>query len=553
MKPHYSDPSNELNKQEAGNNCEEEASLFGIDGHKGRGNDESKKTDDAEEVDDVQEKTLEVAQPKPPDGGYGWFVVLGCFISHVVFAGLDRSEGVFFLLLTAQFEQSAQLSSWPGAVVCTLQLILGPVANAVSSRFSVRFAVALGGAFMSIGLILSSFAPNIYLYFIAHAFIDGVGRGLSYVPGLYIVGTYFDKRVSLAAGVATAGSGCGTFVIVPLSQYLAENFGFQGTFLILAGFACHIFISAMLYRPLSVHFKLTEASKRRKMATVVCHKDSDDVGENIMLQHPGISSPGQTAHAHCIITTNSTWTPSSEPTKGKNKHNKQEDKRSCLTSSFKTWCPAEPMKTTSGNVFHLDLLRNPPFLMYCLSIFLFTMAFRAAFTFLPALIESKGISKSEAALALSAAGAVDTFGRITVGFLLDLPKLRPVRLLLYNLVILGVALAAFVLPSLGDFATFCVVSGVYGLMTGAYISQKSVVLADILDAQHLAGSLGILMVFQGLGGLLGPPLSGALKDFMGTFDESFYLGGGLLIISGLLMALCNIFNFLQKRKLHPMK
>lgn len=516
---------------------------------------------------EVDKNEFETSGPAAPDGGYGWFVVLGCFISHVVFAGFDRSEGVLFLLLTSKFQESAQLTSWPGAVVCTLQLLLGPLATAMSNRYSHRVSVMCGAVLVFLGTLLSAFSTSFSFYFICHGFIDGIGRGMAYVPGLTMVGLYFDKRAGLAVGLATSGAGIGTFVIVPFTQYLADGYGFQGTFLILSGVACHMFIAALLYRPLKMHYRSIQAARSRRKAEVYSEfADPSNQDETNILDvnttGTGNSetqiAPGATSveHVYTSITNNNKVPclethnlPRSSKIHESDFSNDKVHHDNCLLLSLQVCCPVDRNQKQSNRCFSFHLMKNPSFIMFCLSIFTFTMAFRAAFTFLPVLIESKGIPNSQAALALSAAGAVDTFGRIGTGFFLDLPRVRPFRLALYNLVIFTVGLVAFFLPLMRTITTFYVMSGVYGLLTGAYISQKSVVLADILDPPDVASSFGILMVFQGLGCLLGPPLAGALRDVFGSYDESFYLSGGLLFLAGLLMVLCNICNLLVNRKI----
>ena len=49
------------------------------------------------------------------------------------------------------------------------------------------------------------------------------------------------------------------------------------------------------------------------------------------------------------------------------------------------------------------------------------------------------------------------------------------------------------------------------VFAGAYVAQKSVILMDMLGAERLASSFGLLSFFQGLGNLVGPPLSGKLR------------------------------------------
>ena len=61
------------------------------------------------------------------------------------------------------------------------------------------------------------------------------------------------------------------------------------------------------------------------------------------------------------------------------------------------------------------------------------------------------------------------------------------------------------------FIEFCVVAAVFGLLIGTYTSQKSVILVDVVGAEGLNNSFAILIFFQGIGTLLGPPLTGMLS------------------------------------------
>jgi len=63
--------------------------------------------------------------------------------------------------------------------------------------------------------------------------------GMIYLPGVVIVGYYFDKKRALANGIATSGTGVGTLAFPPLMSWLIENYGWrQGSF-ILAGIGIH--------------------------------------------------------------------------------------------------------------------------------------------------------------------------------------------------------------------------------------------------------------------------------------------------------------------------
>ena len=55
----------------------------------------------------------------------------------------------------------------------------------------------------------------------------GVGREFITTSGQLMVNKYFRERVGLAMGLATAGSGVGSFCFAPLTNYLFQEFGFE--------------------------------------------------------------------------------------------------------------------------------------------------------------------------------------------------------------------------------------------------------------------------------------------------------------------------------------
>jgi predicted MFS family arabinose efflux permease len=65
-----------------------------------------------------------------------------------------------------------------------------------------------------------------------------------------MVGHYFEKYRAMATGVASCGSGVGTFVFAPLSVLLIENYGWKGAMWVIAGLALNGVVIGMLFRPL---------------------------------------------------------------------------------------------------------------------------------------------------------------------------------------------------------------------------------------------------------------------------------------------------------------
>ncbi|RUS73273.1 hypothetical protein EGW08_018968 [Elysia chlorotica] len=514
-------------------------------------------SDDKDVSEEKEDETL-----APPDGGYAWFVVLGSFLSHVLIGGLERSDGIFFLLFESKFKMGAALTAWPGAVASMMRLAMGPIASAICERWSVRACCMVGGLALGLVQMLSSFSENFYFLFVSHGFLQGISRGLLYCPSLILVNMYFEKRRSLATGLAASGVGVGTLVVVPLIQFLFDTYGFSGGYIVLSAICFNGMLFAMLYRPLFLHYKfagkkgpvikkptpseavmLSEMSDAadttslrsvRLGSSLSIHRDPElaqEVTHGLIPQRLGVKSPS--GKTQMILSSHSLGLrPRAKP-----------NHSSCCKSTFELLFPRENSHKSSSEkngqktkLFHFELLRNPAFLGFCLSIGIFTATFKSTFTFIPALAKSFGLTNTEAVMVLSLSGMVDTIGRVVAGFVLDRPWVRSRRLAVYGCVQFVIAGLCALMPLVGtSFIWLCIICSLFGMLTGIVVSQKSVLCVDLLSAKLMPSAFGILLLFQAGGIGIGPILAGACRDFFGRFHEAFFLGAGLMALSACLM------------------
>ena len=61
----------------------------------------------------------------------------------------------------------------------------------------------------------------------------GFGFGMMYLPAVVGVGFYFEKKRSVATGIAVCGTGIGTFCLAPLGKVLLRNFDWKSAHIIL--------------------------------------------------------------------------------------------------------------------------------------------------------------------------------------------------------------------------------------------------------------------------------------------------------------------------------
>lgn len=54
-------------------------------------------------------------------------------------------------------------------------------------------------------------------------------------------------------------------------------------------------------------------------------------------------------------------------------------------------------------------------------------------------------------------------------------------------------------------------AGVFGVTAGVYVSLTSVLLVDLLGLEKLTNAFGLILLFQGVATLVGPPIVGKRK------------------------------------------
>lgn len=508
-----------------------------------------------------------------PDGGWGWFIVLGSFLCHFIIGGMERSAGLLYLYFLERYRQSAATTAWATTLASAIRLMLGPLCSFLCNKFSCRHVVIVGSLIFTVTLIMTAYAPNLETVFITFGFLGGFGRSLTYAPAVMMVGIYFNKKRGVAVGLATSGVGFGSFAAPAIVELAFHFYGYSGGFYILACFAINLCIAGMLFRPLQKQRLLMAYDKRRKSMketfdVEVPLKESDSfVSRDSLNRLPMESVPAvnptdkedldvdsgtlivqgskstEVAEKEQLLLKSQEESVSDMNGAVKNAESYKEQKSCCAFFTSKSK-PGQPM----NNFLELSLLKDFRFLSFCVAILLFTLAFQSAFVFLPAYGKQLGNTDMESAYLVIITGAFDGVGRVFSGVVLDLKKVKRLRVYIYNVVMFLVGGVSFAIPMTRTYIQLCGLCGLYGLLIGTYISQKSVILVDLLGAEKLINSFGLLICFQGVGMLVGPPFSGFLKDINGQYENAFYVGGSSMILGALILLTSNIRHLMLTRK-----
>ena len=205
----------------------------------------------------------------PPDGGYGWFVVLGAFFSVFWCSGFIKSYGLIFAELLRIFpDSSVSLATWIPASMTSFALVVAPIAGALCKRFNCRVVTLAGGLISAVSISLSAVAPSMEFIFVTMGVFSGLGIGLSTTPGVILASRYFERNRAIANALCISGAAAGSSTMPFLIQYLLQTYGFRGTVLIMGACMLHIGVSAALFRPISVHMAIQKRTGRRSEAAV---------------------------------------------------------------------------------------------------------------------------------------------------------------------------------------------------------------------------------------------------------------------------------------------
>ncbi|BFZ25545.1 hypothetical protein BsWGS_28584 [Bradybaena similaris] len=211
---------------------------------------------------EVTTDTVENYIPTPPNGGWGWVIVCASMIGNLIVDGISYSFGVFLLEFVDAYKETKSKVSLVGSLLSGVYLFVGPIVSALTNKYGCRPIVIAGSITATAGFVLATLSPNIDVLIFTYGVIGGCGLGMIYLPCIVSVGHYFDTKRAFATGLAVCGSGLGTFIFPPLSEFLLTEYSWQGGLLIIAGIMFQGCVCGILMRPLEAKGSATQPSKQ---------------------------------------------------------------------------------------------------------------------------------------------------------------------------------------------------------------------------------------------------------------------------------------------------
>lgn len=198
--------------------------------------------------DSIDSGSSEKKQPVMPDGGYGWMVVFASLVVSLIADGISFSFGLINTELLAYFKESPSKTAWISSLFFSVPLLMGPIWSNLVDKYGCRKMTILGGLLSSFGFALASLCNSIEMLYLTFGIISGLGLGIGYVTAVVSIAFWFDKKRTFATGIGASGTGIGTFLYAPLTQWLIDEFGWRGATLIVAGTMLNVCVCGALMR-----------------------------------------------------------------------------------------------------------------------------------------------------------------------------------------------------------------------------------------------------------------------------------------------------------------
>ncbi|XP_061846495.1 monocarboxylate transporter 10 [Colius striatus] len=209
------------------------------------------------------------AAPEPPEGGWGWVVMLAAMWCNGAVFGIQNSCGVLFVSMLELFggskdEQMVFKTAWVSSLSMGMVFFCSPIVSIFTDLFGCRKVAVIGAAVGFVGLLSSSFVRTIEPLYFTYGILFACGCSFAYQPSLVILGHYFKKRLGLVNGIVTAGSSLFTVSLPFLLKVLINSVGLHNTLRVLSILMFILFLAGFTYKPLVSNAKDKEGGKMGK-------------------------------------------------------------------------------------------------------------------------------------------------------------------------------------------------------------------------------------------------------------------------------------------------
>ena len=397
---------------------------------------------------------------------YGWWIVL--VITILFFIGGAAPFAVVLKQLMAQFHTGRGEVSLSQSITSIAGGITGIFVGRILHRHSPRRFMLWGTIISGFCTLLLSLAHSLlflYVFFL----IGGVAGAFSNAIAVFtVLSRWFTRKWGTAIGIAMAGGGIGSIIIQPLVGIIAQNYGWQATYLFAGSLVLAVNVPLILF---------------------VLKDRPESMG---LL--PNGDKPGETAG---------------------------------LLNGKIVVQPSAKLTNTDRNNPLFIYLKNPSLWLMGISFAFVAIGSSAITTQEVSFLTDMHVSDTVAATARGITLGIGAISALASGWLADRLISRYVTILFFFLSMLGM-LILIPAVSMSQIWPFVII---YGLGIGAGGTLLPIVTRDIFGAGDFSAMFGFVIVLLAVGNSVGAPLAGFMYDATGSYHRVFVIITAIYIVA----------------------
>ena len=408
---------------------------------------------------------------------YGWIIVGLSFVTQGFHGTARITFSIFQGPLISEFGWGRGDLGGAFSLMMVVYALTGPFIGSRFEKLGPRAVMPWGPILIGTSMAGGYFISSLWHVYLLLGVFLSVGHSCSgFAMHSALMPRWFSKKRGLATGIIFSGAGIGSMLLIPIIERLIAHFGWRAAYMIF-GLALLALIAPGNY--------------------LLLRNRPEDVGHHL----DGL--------------------PDKEEEKEATTHS---------VSAGNAHGVREVMQSVKGNHrFWICAFVNIV-IGFCSNTIL---------SQLPLYLVDANYATASAAIIVGMAGFFRIGGSVVTGWLSD--KLgRPLTLALSaGLAVAGIVLLLLV-PGLGRAPLpGYLFAFIFGFGTGGMTTSFSALAADNFKGPSFAVVMGILSVFYGIGGAIGPPLAGYTFDFVGSYMMPF----SLIVLALCIMIFISLFGF----------
>lgn len=159
---------------------------------------------------------------------YGWVVVAVVFVSMAIGVNARTAFSLLFPPILEEFRWDRAATAGAFSFGFLVSAVMSPVLGRLMDRMGPRVVMELGVLLMAAGMLLAPLTTQAWhLYATLGVLVGGGSVCLGYSGQSLFLPNWFVRRRGLATGIAFAGVGVGSIVLLPAVQYVIEQAGWR--------------------------------------------------------------------------------------------------------------------------------------------------------------------------------------------------------------------------------------------------------------------------------------------------------------------------------------